>query len=296
MKILYLLPHCSTGGMPQYVLKQIESLKDQHTIYVVEVDYYGDLYTVQRKQIERICTFLPLFNNQSKLQDTITTINPDVIHCQEVPNTFLNDSSLRFLYKRDRTWYVVVTTHSSLTRPTDFSHYPDRIIAVNKWQKDLFASTMPEVSVEMWEYPIEKKVRNKFDAIVELGFPEEKDWPHYHILNVGLFTPGKNQGELFQIARKNPQNAYHFVGNQAENFKNYWQPLMANKPDNCYVWGERNDVDLFYQACDEMYFTSNFELNPICVKEALSYGMPVKMKKLHTYGTDYDNNPLVTYI
>ena len=32
------------------------------------------------------------------------------------------------------------------------------------------------------------------------------------------------------------------------------------------------------------------------VKEALSYGLPCKIRKFLTYGSDYDNNPLVTYI
>lgn len=71
---------------------------------------------------------------------------------------------------------------------------------------------------------------------------------------------------------------------------------MQNKPANCVVWGEKDDVDIFYQACDEFYFPSTFELNPICIKEALSYGLPCKIRKFPTYGNDYDNNPLVTYI
>ena len=44
-------------------------------------------------------------------------------------------------------------------------------------------------------------------------------------------------------------NKFHFIGNQAPNFKNYWEPLMYNKPNNCIVWGERDDVYKFYQAC-----------------------------------------------
>ena len=122
------------------------------------------------------------------------------------------------------------------------------------------------------------------------------DFKRPAILNVGLFTPGKNQGELFEIARKNPDNDYHFIGNQAPNFRDYWEPLMKNKPDNCIIWGERTDVDMFYQAADEFYFTSKFELNPLVIKEALSWRLPVKMYKLPTYLDDYDNNPLVTYL
>ena len=38
IKLLYLVPHLSTGGMPQFVLKRIESLqkfKDQIEIFLI---------------------------------------------------------------------------------------------------------------------------------------------------------------------------------------------------------------------------------------------------------------------
>jgi predicted O-methyltransferase YrrM len=71
---------------------------------------------------------------------------------------------------------------------------------------------------------------------------------------------------------------------------------MKHKPDNCIIWGERNDVEKFYAACDLFYFSSILELNPLSVKEALSFKMPSLFRRLHTYLDTYDNNPLVTYI
>jgi hypothetical protein len=44
------------------------------------------------------------------------------------------------------------------------------------------------------------------------------------------------------------------------------------------------------------YFSSKLELNPLSIKEALSYKLPSIFRKLHTYLDTYDNNPLVTYI
>lgn len=297
MKILYLLPHCSTGGMPQYTLKQIQTFKDENDIYVLEHSFYGYDFVVQRRQMEKEAKFMSLYGDEKKLQKAVNSIKPDVIHCQELPESFLRlPNSLQFLYSSDRTWNVVVTTHSSHTTPKDFKFYPDRIITVNNWQKSLLENSLSGVEVDIWEYPIEDLVPTKEEkqsAKENLGFKEGYD---KHILNVGLFTPGKNQGELFEIARSTPKNLYHFVGNQASNFSYYWKPLMETIPENCIVWGERPDVDEFYKAADEFYFTSNFELNPLCVKEALSFGLPIKMKKLHTYGADYDNNSLITFI
>jgi len=44
------------------------------------------------------------------------------------------------------------------------------------------------------------------------------------------------------------------------------------------------------------YFSSKLELNPLSIKEALSYKLPSIFRKLHTYLDTYDNNSLVTYI
>ena len=51
MKIVYLAPHLSTGGCPQFILKRIQSLL-AHTegieVYVIEHSFHGDAYVVQR--------------------------------------------------------------------------------------------------------------------------------------------------------------------------------------------------------------------------------------------------------
>ena len=64
-----------------------------------------------------------------------------------------------------------------------------------------------------------------------------------HILHIGLFTSRKNQKEFFEYAKALPEYEFHSVGNQAENFKWYWEPLMKDKPDNVTWWNERTDVD-----------------------------------------------------
>lgn len=316
-RILFVNPHFSTGGSCSFILKMAEAYKDRFDISICEKSNFGDLYVVQRNIARRDFNFHTLNGDDNRLTPLIKRLNPAVVHLHELPESFLNKRTLNELYSNDREYSIVVTSHSNQTRRKDFTYIPDRIVAVNKWQMDLFCKEFAgeQISIAMWEYPIEPKVvtdRDKNKA--RFALIEERElwgtsgtsakytkywaWSYdgKNILNVGLFTPGKNQGELFEIARKNPQNHYHFVGNQAGNFAEYWQPLMENKPDNCIIWGERADVELFYQACDEFYFTSKFELNPICVKEALSYGLPVKMRRLPSYGTDYDNTPLVTYI
>ena len=50
LKILYISPHLSTGGLPQYLWKKIEAFNDVGEVYCVEYDYLGDAYVVQIEQ------------------------------------------------------------------------------------------------------------------------------------------------------------------------------------------------------------------------------------------------------
>ena len=53
MNILFLTPHLSTGGMPEFLRQRIESLIE-HNIFVIEYNFYSDIYTVQRDEIKEI--------------------------------------------------------------------------------------------------------------------------------------------------------------------------------------------------------------------------------------------------
>jgi len=293
-KLLYVAPHLSTGGMPQYLLKQIQSFTNKFEIVVVEYnDHSGGVFVVQKNQIKDLVKLYSLYENKGELLDIINSENPDIIHFQEVPHHFVDTSLLDVIFDNDkRNYNIVVTTHGSLTNPDEIRYHPDRYVLVSEWSRRKFEHLGIETGV--WEYPIDKIKYNKDKAKEELGF--EKDWKH--VLMVGLFTEGKNQGEVFAVARQMEKYKikFHFVGNQAMNFESYWKPLMEIKSDNCIVWGERTDVDKFYKAADMFYFSSKLELNPLSVKEALSYGLPSVFRKLHTYLDTYDDNSLVTYI
>ena len=51
-KILYIAPHLSTGGLPQYLTKKIELLKDVYDIHVLEYeDITGGNLVIQKNRI-----------------------------------------------------------------------------------------------------------------------------------------------------------------------------------------------------------------------------------------------------
>lgn len=294
-KLLMVTPHLSTGGLPQYLLKQIEHFISEYEIFVIEwSDITGGLYVVQKNKISELISerLITLSDNKDKILELIGFIKPNIIHFQEIPESFIDVQILKNIYREDRDYSIVVTTHSSTVDVKGIKYGADKFVLVSKWSKSVFVNEFGEDICDIWEYPIENIEYDKYEYKKLLGF----DDGYHHILNVGLFTPGKNQKELIELARtfKDEKVKFHFVGNQADNFSNYWKPLMSNLPNNCIVHGERSDVDLFYKACDLFYFTSNFELNPLVVREALSHKLPTFIKKLDTYQCSYDG--LVKYI
>jgi len=258
-RLLYVCPHLSTGGQPQYTYKQIKHFLNDFQIEVIEINNSGgDAYVVQKNRIKSLVPVHTLGENKKQIFDYIRTFNPDIIHFQEIPEYDLPIDVVEKLFSSERKYFIVCTTHGSLTNPSEIIYHPDKYVLVSEWSRQRFESLGIETSV--WEYPIEKYNFNKEEAQNKLGL----DPTYKHVLNVGLFSQGKNQGEIFAIARQLEKYKikFHFVGNQAMNFENYWRPLMDFKPDNCIVWGERNDVDTFYEACDFFYFSSKLELNP----------------------------------
>jgi len=298
MKILIICPHLSTGGQPMVALKRVESLINSNDVYLIEYRQIAWSFVVQRDKLKNILgdKFISLGNIWSdgeeirdRFQEIVEKINPDVIHMEEIPEMF-NYGDIRkehadWLYRADRPYKIVETTHTSTYDVSQKIWFPDKFLFVSKYSQNEYSRYNVPSSVV--EYPVEKLEKNKGLSIKQLGFNPE----YFHVLNVGLFTSGKNQGYVFEIAKKLQEYKiyFHFVGNQADNFKDYWMPLMEDKLDNCFVHGERNDVDLFYQASDLVIHPSTLELNPLSIKEATSYDLPVYLNKLSTYLDMYDS-------
>ena len=278
-KLLYVCPHLSTGGQPQYTYKQVKHFINDFEIEVVEINNSGgDAYVVQKNRIKSLVPIHTLESDKSKILDVIQGFNPDIIHFQEIPEFDLPTNVLDSIFVDERNYFIIATTHGSFTNPEEIRYHADKYILVSEWSKQKFEQANLGVDLDVWEYPIEEYQFDKQSAKTELGL--ESDWKH--ILNVGLFSPGKNQEEIFQIARQLEKYKvkFHFVGNQAMNYEDYWKPLMQHKPDNCVIWGERDDVGSFMAGCDVF----------------LSYKLPSIFRKLHTYLDTYDSNQLVTYI
>ena len=245
-KLLYVAPHLSTGGLPQYLTKKIELLKDEFEIYLIEwVNHTGGVFVVQRNKILSLVDPDKFFtleeNHQDAIVDLINIINPDIVHLEEIPEFFIPDDIALKIYSKDRKYLIVETSHDSSFDTNNKRFFPDKFMFVSEWQVQQYKDVnVPKVVVY---YPIEYKERpNREDALRKLGLDPSKK----HVLHIGLFTPRKNQAEFFEYARALPEYEFHSVGNQADNFRQYWEPLMADKPSNLTWWNERTDVDNFY--------------------------------------------------
>ena len=296
MKTLIIItPHMSTGGCPQVVAKKVEVLKDFYNVIVVEWECVAWSYVVQRNRVIKMLgnKFISLSENKEyDLFNLIEDYNPDYLMIEEFSETFIPTHILKRLYTKDRNYKIFETTHSSHSRPEQKKFLPDKFVFVSPFSAECFKDF--GVPFDIIEYPIDDKEPNKILSQQQLGLDPE--WKH--IVNIGLFTPGKNQGYAFEIARllEDHKIKFHFVGNQAGNFEDYWSPIMETKPNNCVVWGEREDVDTFLQASDIHLFTSNMELNPLSIKESLEYGIPTFIFNLHTYMNKYNDFENITFL
>lgn len=295
IKILFLMPHTSTGGMPQFALKRIEALinSPEFELFVVEYSDFSWEYVVQKNKIKKLIkaeNFWTLGQDKTQLIDIIKNNNIDILHVDELLEGFesFNQVSLDLMeriYDKDRTWKIIETCHNVWFDPNvSKKFHPDAYAFCSPWHLNTF-SEMPSYK-EVIEYPIENNVvseEEKIKARNILGLDLDK----IHVINVGLWTANKNQGEGVKIAKLvqeiNPNIQFHFIGNQAPNFEDYWGDIMKDIPTNVTVWGERSDVDLFMKAADIFMFNSIWECNPLVLREAISYGLKIISRNLPQY-------------
>lgn len=303
-KVLYIAPHLSTGGLPQYLTKKIELLKDVFDIYVIEYeDVTGGTFIVQKDRIQKLIgdklITIPWGGDKKQILTHIKNINPDVIHFEEIPEYFMDINIANQIYSQDRTYKIFETSHDSSVN-TDIKRFlPDKFILVSNYQVGMLSAL--NIPSEVVEYPIEYKKRpDRTEALTKLGLDPNK----FHILHVGLFTPRKNQAEFFEYAKSltSYNIQFHSVGNMADNFRNYWEPLIADKPDNVILHGEKSNVDDYYSAMDLFLFTSRGTVNdketmPLVIREAISWNLPTFIYNLPVYENYFDKySELISYL
>lgn len=230
IRVLFLAPHLSTGGMPSFLLKRIESLLEYYTdkteLFVVEYSNHSDHYVVQKNRIKELIPqthFWTLGQDKNDLKKIIEENYFDVIHLDEMIEAFdahnkLSNDLMNFIYKNDRTWRVVETCHNVVFQPdTEKIFHPEAYAYCSPFHKERTFMNMPSYG-EVIEFPYNPTIVIDRESNKEkLGLDPNK----IHIINVGLWTSGKNQEEGVEIAKLvegiHPELEFHFIGNQAPN-------------------------------------------------------------------------------
>lgn len=280
--------------MPEVLYQRLRVLHQEHELHVFELNNVSDDYVVQRNKISSLIgtNFVSLHSVLDKDQFIIDFLDNnaiDIIHIEsDAEQSTLSEKVMEFLYSPKRRHRMVETIHNSFTGNETKKYIPDGYALCNKWQHiNKFKSAEDHCQIQVCRYPIlplggektEKKLLN--DKI--------------NILQVGLWTPGKNQAGTIEIANEVERlfpGKYHFnfVGNQAPNFSEYWSNIDI--PSNVTIWGERDDVEQFYKETDLVIFNSLAELCPIALWEAISFGKKTLVRRLPQYGNDFDGQVL----
>lgn len=296
-KMLIITPHLSTGGLPQFLLKKIRVLLKKWNIYLIEWDNItGGRLVVQRNEISDLLgnKLITLNEDKDEFLSIISEVKPKVIHFEEFPETFIDKSLLNKVYidlKNELGYFITETTHGTGFNKNDKKFISDKTMFVSNINWTQYREVTN--SSEVIEFDIDKNI-SRNSNLIELGLdPNMK-----HVMNVGLFNVNKNQSEIFEYAKgMSDENVmFHFFGNMADNFVDYWKPLIDNVPKNCKVWGERSDLHKFYRCMDLFLFTSKLENRPLSVLEATSYDLPVLMYNLQTYGRDFTKFKNISYL
>ena len=305
--ILYITPHLSTGGMPQYLLKKIKTFKDDYDIFLIEYNDLG-IFRVQKNEILDMLPFrvYQLGENKHEIIDMINKHNPDIIHFCEIPELFMDDEITKKIYSPNRNYKIIETSHDSRQYDYVKRFYPDWFLFCSDNQIARYEQLgIPSSVLEYYPEVDDSITKEQAMEILELD-PNMK-----HVLNVGLFTPRKNQREFItyglmtEVYEKHfnifPSTQFHCVGNLAGNFEDYWKPLNKDFPNNLKIWGEREDTHLFYKAMDLFVFTSrewygDKETNPIVLKEAYAHGIPILAHSIDSYLDKFDDAKMLTYL
>ena len=302
MKVLFLTPHLSTGGMPQFLLQRIKTLQaySDVEVFVYEWVQTATWFVVQRNQIINTlskdnfvsCGYFADWSQKcrDKQTDLINFLYKnkiDIVHLEEAPEIFpvyhdngiFDHDLITDLYDKKHPWKIVESIHRIDFDFLNKKYIPDAFSCVVNSHYDEVKNL--KYKAKLIEYPFCGPVSYSTKEEIKL----EEGWRktgEFHILNVGLWTPGKNQKYAIEIAKLLWEKyrwtyIFHFVGNQAPNFEDYWSPLMNDLPPNIRIYGEKNqdEVSKFYKKSDLMLFTSTWECNPIVLKEAISNNLKV---------------------
>ena len=301
MKIAYITPNLSTGGMPEYVRRSIELIdREKNEVLLIEMRTETVLDAIRKRVLDLSgITLFSADKSPVRAIEKIQDFSPDIIHFTEPAEQVIAPDYLYLLYHDQRTWKIFETCHDSSYPVQSKQFLPDKFLLVSPFQVEMMQELGVPSELIQYDVPPMKNVGDVDLLKKKMGLDPAKK----HIFQFGIFSPRKNQKETVEIASLmlNELVQFHFVGNTADSYSYYWKPILENLPKNCKFWGEHKDVQQFYAVADLVIFPSielidDKETNPLVIKETIKYGIPLLLKDTPVYVGMYPENDKVSHM
>jgi FkbM family methyltransferase len=300
MRIAFITPNLSTGGMPEYVRRSIELLdRESNEILLIEMRTETVLDAVRKRVLD--LEGIEIFSAEKspvRAIEKIQEFSPDIIHFTEPAEQVISPSHLYLLYHDQRTWKIFETCHDSSYPVQSKEFLPDKFLLVSPFQVKMMQELGVPAELVQYDVPVLESM-NRETQMRKLGLDTNKK----HVFQFGIFSPRKNQKETVEIAKMMQDESiqFHFVGNTADSYSYFWKPILDNLPKNCKFWGEHKNVQQFYAVADMVIFPSielidDKETNPLVIKETMKYEIPLLLKNTPVYLGMYPEGEKVKYM
>ncbi len=296
MKIFQVITLSELGGAQTVVANLSNSLCKAHDITVIAGEGDGKLYEMLDNSIHTV-NIPSLVRRISPINELRTIISlrrlylkyrPDIIHLHSSKAGLLG----RIAFPKSKTVYTVhgfdsirIAFRKFLPLERILQNRCSGIIGVSKY--DEFHLKEENINKNVCTvyngiYPPKKLNTDPFNDIV--GFEKK-------ILCIARLSPQKNHQLFIEIARRLPQYAFIWIGNQ--------HVPEASYPSNVFWKGNLPDAGAYTAFADLFILTSNYEGLPMVIIEALSSGIPVVASNVGgiselldgNNGIAVDNNP-----
>ena len=266
IKLAVCCGHLSTGGMPRYVLNHLKHLVSRrYDVWVFEGSYAG--IDEIRDQIRALPHIKFHSINPADFPEFARMERFDVVHYHDWPHEH-----------RSREIPSVETVHSPFSTPGPADHY----VVVDPALTDKLS--VPSDSITYVPSPVDEDVfdLNSFREINRQKLMEELELPADKrvVVYTAVVAPHKGHEELLKHWKLD-EAVLVFVGPLADNFKDYWQPLVDRYAGETIRFvGATRDVDKYLAVADVYVSPSKAEGCPIAVLEAAAMKVPLVLSDI----------------
>lgn len=257
IKIGFACGHLSTGGMPSLVLSLLRHLDRTKFEPVVFEGSYAGVDKIRNK-IGEIAEIVPAYDRET--------------FQREVTNRKIN---LLFYHDWDKKlWFdYPAVTWVHYPYPDPASLIPSRIYIVNNLVQNAILYRAG-LDVRCTGAPVEIQTDRQFDR------PRRN-----RIVYVATVQPKKCHLELIRALELfgDPDWEVVFVGVLADNFADYWRPLVTNYGDRFTFTGEVDDPLEYIADADVVVSASIEESFGLSIFEAAAIGKPLVLRDMPTF-------------